>query len=62
MLPRLSTEPRRDVGFCRRIAIWDLRMAESSAARISFDLRSLDANFMEVDLRFSERRNILDRP
>src|SRR6185369_15319142 len=50
--PTERTEPTSETSASSpKLAIWDLRMAEISAARISIGLRSLQGEFQGVELR-----------
>src|SRR6185369_14843783 len=50
--PTDNTEPTSETSASSpKLAIWDLRMAEISAARISMGLRSLQGEFQGVELR-----------
>src|SRR4029453_7937870 len=50
--PTDSTEPTSETSASSpKLAIWDLRMAEISAARISMDLRSLQGELQGIELR-----------
>src|ERR1043165_1368937 len=50
--PTDSTEPTSETSASSpKLAIWDLRMAEISAARMSIFLRSLQGEFQGVELR-----------
>src|SRR4029450_1501502 len=50
--PADSTEPTSETSASSpKLAIWDFRMAEISAARISMDLRSLQGELQGIELR-----------